>query len=172
MAILPYRESKKLANYKLYGNLDKGVVRGFEVNAATNLGAGFSLNGNYAYAYARGKSVDGIWGNIDRSVRHTGTVAGNYTHAWNDYMLNVNINGRFQSKRFHPGHSYGDAPGYGVWNLNVKHSLTGFQHLGLDFGMGLDNIFNKRDTRPNGVNYALLSPGRMAYVSLTLRFKK
>ena len=165
-------ETKALANYKLYGNLDKGVVRGFEVNAATNLGAGFSLNGNYAYAYARGKSVDGIWGNIDRSVRHTGTVAGNYTHAWNDYMLNVNINGRFQSKRFHPGHSYGDAPGYGVWNLNVKHSLTGFQHLGLDFGMGLDNIFNKRDTRPNGVNYALLSPGRMAYVSLTLRFKK
>lgn len=165
-------ETKALANYKLYGNLDKGVVRGFEVNAATNLGAGFSLNGNYAYAYARGKSVDGVWGNIDRSVRHTGTVAGNYTHAWNDYMLNVNINGRFQSKRFHPGHSYGDAPGYGVWNLNVKHSLTGFQHLGLDFGMGLDNIFNKRDTRPNGVNYALLSPGRMAYVSLTLRFKK
>ena len=48
-------EAKKLANYKLYGNLDKGVVRGFEVNAATNLGAGFSLNGNYAYAYARGK---------------------------------------------------------------------------------------------------------------------
>ena len=165
-------ETKALANYKLYGNLDKGVVRGFEVNAATNLGAGFSLNGNYAYAYARGKSVDGVWGNIERSVRHTGTVAGNYTHAWNDYMLNVNINGRFQSKRFHPGHSYGDAPGYGVWNLNVKHSLTGFQHLGLDFGMGLDNIFNKRDTRPNCVNYALLSPGRMAYVSLTLRFKK
>lgn len=48
-------EAKKLANYKLYGNLDKGVVRGFEVNAATNLGAGFSLNGNYAYAYARGR---------------------------------------------------------------------------------------------------------------------
>lgn len=48
-------ETKALANYKLYGNLDKGVVRGFEVNAATNLGAGFSLNGNYAYAYARGR---------------------------------------------------------------------------------------------------------------------
>lgn len=56
-------ETKALANYKLYGNLDKGVDE-FEVNAATNLGAGFSLNGNYAYAYARGKSVDGIWGNI------------------------------------------------------------------------------------------------------------
>ena len=162
-------ETKALANYKLYGNLDKGVVRGFGVNAATNLGAGFSLNGNYAYAYARGKRTVQ---NIERSVRHTGTVAGNYTHAWNDYMLNVNINGRFQSKRFHPGHSYGDAPGYGVWNLNVKHSLTGF-NTGTDFGMGSrDNIFNKRDTRPDGVNYALLSPGRMAYVSLTLRFKK
>lgn len=52
----------------------------------------------------------------------------------------------FPKQTLPPGHSYGDAPGYGVWNLNVKHSLTGFQHLGLDFGMGLDNIFNKRDT--------------------------
>jgi outer membrane receptor for ferrienterochelin and colicins len=52
-------EAKKLSNYKLYGNLDKGVIRGFEINAASNLGAGFSLNGNYAFAYARGKSVDG-----------------------------------------------------------------------------------------------------------------
>ena len=37
----------------------------YEINAASNLGAGFSLNGNYAFAYARGKSVDGVWGNIE-----------------------------------------------------------------------------------------------------------
>ena len=63
-------EAKKLSNYKLYGNLDKGVIRGFEINAASNLGAGFSLNGNYAFAYARGKSVDGVWGNIELSLIH------------------------------------------------------------------------------------------------------
>ena len=87
-------EAKKLSNYKLYGNLDKGVIRGFEINAASNLGAGFSLNGNYAFAYARGKSVDGVWGNIERSVRHTGTVAGNYSHSWDDYLLNINKDGK------------------------------------------------------------------------------
>ena len=57
-----------------------------------------------------------------------------------------------------------------VGNLYGKEVQKALEEL--DFGMGLDNIFNKRDTRPNGVNYALLSPGRMAYVSLTLRFKK
>lgn len=88
-------EIKVLVNYKFYGNFDKGVVRGFEVNVVINFGVGFSLNGNYVYVYVCGKSVDGIWGNIDCLVCYIGIVVGNYIYVWNDYMLNVNINGCF-----------------------------------------------------------------------------
>lgn len=160
-----------LDQLKSYTNADKGIIKGYEVNALAKLGHGFSLTGNYAYAYARNK-IEGVWGNVPRSIRHTGTVAGNYTHSWKDYQLNINLNGRFQSKRFHPGHSYGDAPGYGVWNLNTKHTFSGIKYFDAEVGAGINNILNKVDDRPYGVNYALLSPGRTAYVSLTLKFNK
>lgn len=164
-------EIQVLDQLKSYTNADKGLIKGFEINALAKLFKGFSLSGNYAYAYARNK-IDEVWDNVPRSIRHTGTVAGNYTHNWNNYQLNLNLNGRFQSKRFHPGHSYGDAPGYGIWNLNTKHTFTGLKHLDMELGAGINNLLNKIDERPYGVNYALLSPGRTAYVSLTLKLNK
>lgn len=164
-------ETKRLANYKEYRNLEKGMVRGFNVSTAANIGYGFSLSGNYSYARAKGKDMEGVWGVIERSVRHTGTVAGNYALNLTDCRINVNLNARFQSKRPHPGHSYGDAPGYGVWNLNTLYTFDGFRHVVLEPGAGINNLFDRADHRPSGVNYSLLSPGRTIYVSLALRLK-
>lgn len=164
-------EAKKLSNLKQYRNLEQGRIKGINVSTAAKLGAGFSLSGNYSFAHAKGKDMEGVWGVIERSIKHVGTLAGNYGHAWNNYRLNVNLNARFQSKRFHPGHSYGDAPGYGIWNLNTTHTFDGFRHFYIEPGIGVNNIFDKVDDRPYGVNYALLSPGRTVYVSLALRIK-
>lgn len=161
----------KISNYKEYQNLNKGLVKGVEINANSNLGYGFSLSGSYTYAYARGKSPEGEWDNIERSIRHSGIINSSYTHDWTKYRLSINANGRFQSRRFHPGHTYGDAPGYGIWNINTIHTFYSLKHFELQPGIGLDNIFNKKDMRPQGVNYALLSPGRMVYVSLAMKFK-
>ena len=38
-------------------------------------------------------------------------------------------------------------------------------------GIGIDNIFNKKDNRPLNKNFALYSPGRSVVVSLALRLK-
>lgn len=157
-------------NVKEYLNFEEATVKGFEVNLSGNPFPGLTLSGNYTYAYARGKSADG-WQNMTRSVRHTGTVAGNYNHSWRDYTLNVNLNGRLQSKRYHPGDADGDAPGYGLWNLHTRHSFDCFRGFALEPGIGVDNLFNKKDNRPLGMNYALLSPGRMVVVSLILKLK-
>lgn len=163
--------ANKLVNYGQYINFDKAMVKGFEVNMAANPLSGFTLSGNYNFAYARGRN-SGVWQNIERSVRHTATFVGNYAHSWKDYTLNVNLNGRIQSKRFYPGDTtYGDAPGFGIWNLNTTHSFSGFRHFTFEPGIGLDNIFNRKDMRPKGVNYSLVSPGRMVYVSLAMKFK-
>lgn len=164
-------EVQALSNLKTYVNADQGLIKGFEVNTLVKFGAGFSLSANYNYTYARNK-IKKVWENVQRSVRHTGTTAANYTHYWKKYNLNVNLSGRFQSKRYHIGHQYGDAPGYGVWNLTTKHTFNGFKHLNMVLGLGVQNIFNKTDNRPYGVNYALLSPGRTVYTSLTLKLYK
>ena len=158
----------RLEDYSLYVNFDKAIIRGIQVDASAILFPGFIVTGNYSYTYSRGKLND-VWQNIERSIRHTGTISANYSHSWGYYRLNINLNGRLQSKRYFPDED--DAPGYGLWNINTRHTFDHFKHVQLEPSIGIDNIFNKKDTRPKGVNYSLLSPGRMLTVGLIVKFK-
>ena len=163
-------QAQKLERYSLYKNSDKGDVKGVQVNVSANLFRGFNLSANYVYTYARTCSGD-QWTPLERSIRNAATVAANYFHNWGNYGLNVNINGRLQSKTYYP--DYEDAPGYGVWNLNTTHSFHGLKHLYLEPSIGIDNIFDKVDRRIDSSNrkYALYSPGRMLVIGLKLRIK-
>lgn len=163
-------QAQKLERYSLYKNSDKGDVKGVQVNVSANLFTGFNLSANYVYTYARSYS-DNRWAPLERSIRHAATVAANYYHSWGNYGLNVNINGRVQSKTYYP--DYEDAPSYGVWNLNTSHSIDGLKHLYLEPSIGIDNIFDKVDRRIDSSNrkYALYSPGRMLVIGLKLKIK-
>ena len=174
-------EAGKLEQYALYQNSDKGDVKGVQVNVSANLFAGFNLSTNYVYTYARSKSgerqrvgeasAEGMWSPLERSMRHAATIAANYHHVWGKYGLNVNLNGRLQSKTYYPG--YEDAPGFGVWNLHTTHSFDVAKWAFLEPSIGVDNIFDKVDRRIDSSQrkYALYSPGRMLVVGLKVRFK-
>lgn len=88
------------------------------------------------------------------------------------YTLNVNLNGRFQSRTFYPG--YEDAPGYGVLNLNTTHTFNVNRMFDIIPSVGVDNILDKTDHRIDTTirKYALYSPGRMFVVGLKVNFKK
>lgn len=163
-------QAQKLERYSLYENSDKGDVKGVQVNVSANLFQGFNLSANYVYTYARTCSGD-QWTPLERSIRNAATVAANYFHSWGNYGLNVNVNGRLQSKTYYP--DYEDAPGYGIWNLNTTHSFNGLKHLYLEPSIGIDNIFDKVDRRIDSSNrkYALYSPGRMLVIGLKLKIK-
>ena len=165
-------QAQKLSQYALYQNSDKGDVKGVQLNLSANLFAGFNLSANYVYTYARSKSGT-EWLPLERSIRHSATVTANYHHAWRRYGLNVNLNGRLQSKTYYTG-TYEDAPGFGVWNLNTTHTLDLAKWVVLEPSIGIDNIFNKVDRRPDSSvrKYALFSPGRMFVAGLKVRFKK
>ena len=164
-------QASKLEQYALYQNSDVGDVKGLQLNLSANLFAGFNLSANYVYTYARSKSA-AEWQPLERSIRHAATVAANYHHAWRRYGLNVNLNGRLQSKTYYPG--YENAPGYGVWNLHTTHSFDVAKWVFVEPSIGIDNIFNKADRRPDSSvrRYALFSPGRMFVAGLKVRFKK
>ncbi len=164
-------EAKKLVQYALYQNSDKGDVKGLQVNLSANLFRGFNLSANYAYTYARTKSGE-EWTVLERSIRNTATIAANYHHAWGRYGLNVNLNARLQSKTYYTG-SYEDAPGYGIWNLHTTHSIDCTKWAFLEPSIGIDNLFNKVDRRIDSATrkYALYSPGRMLVVGLKVKFK-
>ena len=163
-------QAAKLERYSLYKNSDKGDVKGVQVNVSANLFRGFNLSANYVYTYARTRSGED-WTALERSIRNAATVAANYYHTWGNYSLNVNVNGRLQSKTYYP--DYEDAPGYGIWNLNTTHSFDGLKHLFLEPSIGIENIFNKVDRRIDSSmrKYALYSPGRMVVVGLKFKIK-
>ena len=163
-------QASKLEQYAVYQNSDKGDVKGVQLNVSANLFPGFNLSANYAYTYARTKS-DSEWTPLERSIRHTATIAADYHHAWKRYSLNVNLNGRLQSKTYYP--SYEDAPGYGIWNLNTTHSFDVAKWALIEPSIGIDNIFDRVDRRIDSTTrkYALYSPGRMLVVGLKVKFK-
>ena len=163
-------QASKLEQYALYQNSDVGDVKGLQLNLSANLFAGFNLSANYVYTYARSKSA-AEWQPLERSIRHAATVAANYHHTWRRYGLNVNLNGRLQSKTYYPG--YENAPGYGVWNLHTTHSFDVAKWVFVEPSIGIDNLFDKADRRIDSTNrkYALYSPGRMLVVGLKVKFK-
>ena len=169
-------QADKMVSYALYQNSDKGDVKGLQVNASANIFEGFNLSANYAYTYARTKSVSddssaGEWQPLERSIRHTATIAANYHHSFGRYGLNVNLNGRLQSKTYYP--DYEDAPGYGIWNIHTTHSFDCTKRAFVEPSIGIDNLFDKVDRRIDSSTrkYALYSPGRMLVVGLKVRFK-
>ena len=164
-------QAGKLVSYALYQNSDKGDVKGMQFNLSVNLFKGFNLSANYAYTYARSKSGD-EWSPLERSIRHTATITGNYHHTWGRYALNVNINGKLQSKTYYP--SYEDAPGHGIWNLHTIHTFDMSKWVMFEPSIGIDNIFDRTDRRIDSSlrKFALYSPGRMVVVGLKVRLKK
>ena len=164
-------QADKMVSYALYKNSDKGDVKGMQVNVSANIFSGFNLSANYVYTYARTCSGD-EWTVLERSIRHAATIAANYHHSWGKYGLNVNLNGRMQSKTYYTG-SYEDAPGFGVWNLHTTHSFDMLKWAYLEPSVGVDNLFDKVDNRIDSSTrkYALYSPGRMLVVGLKVRFK-
>ena len=164
-------QAAKLEHYALYQNSDKGDVKGLQLNISANLFRGFNLSTNYVYTYARSNSGD-EWSLLERSIRHAATIAANWHHRWGKYGLNVNLNGRLQSKTCYP--DYEDAPGFGVWNLNTTHSIDCAKWLLLEPSIGIDNIFDRVDRRIDSSKrkYALYSPGRMLVIGLKVRFKQ
>lgn len=164
-------EASKLEQYALYQNSDEGDVKGVQINISSNLFPGFNLSTNYVYTYARSKSGD-TWSPLERSMRHAATIAANYHHVWGKYGLNINLNGRLQSKTYYPG--YEDAPGFGVWNLHTTHSFDVSKWAFLEPSIGVDNLFDKVDRRIDSSQrkYALYSPGRMLVLGIKVRMKK
>ncbi len=163
-------QAAKLEHYALYQNSDKGDIKGLQANVSANIFKGFNLSVNYVYTYARTKSGE-QWSVLERSVRNAATIAANYHHTWGKYGLNVNVNGRLQSKTYYP--DYEDAPGYGVWNFHTTQSFDCTRWAFIEPSIGVDNIFDRVDRRIDSTKrkYALYSPGRMVVAGLKIKLK-
>lgn len=159
-------------------NVDRSRIKGISVNANFYLGAGLTLSGGYIYTDTEAKTLEHdsktnkdvvVITPVDKSVKNAANVHARWDHDWNNYHLNVNLSGHIQGERY--SSTYGYAPKYQQWDLNTRHTFN-LDAFILEPGIGIENIFNKRDDRPWNSNFSTINPGRAVYVSLAVKFKK
>ena len=172
MALFPEmtpEQAAKLEKYALYTNGDKGFVKGVTVGLNALITRNLDFAVNYVWNYAKTKS-EGVWQLLERSVRNAVTFSSNYNKQWGRYTFNARLSARLQSKTYYS--DYENAPGYGVWNFNTTHTIKVSEKLRIEPHLGVDNIFNRVDKRPDSSlrKYALYNPGRMIVAGLRISF--
>ncbi|MBQ3991920.1 MAG: TonB-dependent receptor [Bacteroidaceae bacterium] len=157
-------------------NIDHASLRGFSANVKFLIPGGVTLGGGYSFTDSEAKTqtldqttqtyVTAV-SPVDKSVRNVGNVLAAWDGSWRRHHTNVTLTGHLQGHRY--SSTYGFAEGYSQWDICVRHSVQMEQFV-LEPGIGIENIFNERDTSPWTSNYSTVSPGRSFMVSLALKF--
>ena len=163
--------------YQQRDNIDKAKVKGLHLSATLYLPNNLRLGGAYTYTDTKAETTslnketqqyETTVEPTDRSLKHSGRVFAGWAHTWNRYTLNIDLNGHLQNRRWST--SYGWAPRFSQFDLHTTHTWH-LQKVDLVPGLGIENLLDKRDTRPWNSNFSTLHPGRCAYVSFELRIK-
>ena len=163
--------------YQQRDNIDKAKVRGLHLSATFYLPQNIRLGGAYTFTDTKAETIElnpktqqyeTTTEPTDRSVKHTGRLFAGWERTWGNYRLNIDLNGHLQSRRWST--SYGWAPGFTQFDLHTTHTFY-LKKVDLVPGLGIENIFNKRDTRPWNSNFSTLHPGRCLFVSFRIHVK-
>ena len=158
-------------------NINKAEVNGVTASVKLLLPCGFTLSGGYTYSDSKAKTqtlnkktqeYETTESPVDKSVRNVANVMAAWDKTWGSYSLNVHISGHIQGERY--SSTYGYAPRYQQWDVNTRHTFR-LRQLTLTPGIGIENVFNKRDTSYWNSNFSTVSPGRSVYVSVGIKFK-
>lgn len=159
-------------------NIDEATIKGVSANIKLLLPAGFSVSLGHTFNNTKAKTktlnaktqeYEITESPVDKSVKNVSNVLAAWNHTWSNYLLNVNINGHIQSRRY--SSTYGYAPEYQQWDINTKHTIT-LKQIVVEPSLGIENILNKRDTSYWNSNFSTVTPGRSVMLSLALRFVK
>ena len=157
-------------------NIDRATLRGISTSVKLLLPFGFTLGGGYTFtdSEAETQTLDSktqqyvvTTSPVDKSVRHVGTVLAAWDKTWKNYHLNVTLNGHIQGERYSSTYGYADA--ISQWDVTTRHTVK-LRQFTLEPGLGIENIFNQRDTSPWNSNYSTINPGRSFIASLRMSY--
>ena len=161
-------------------NIDRATLRGISTSVRFLLPKGVTIGGGYTFtdSEAETQSLDNATQlyvvtktPVDKSVKHVGNVSAawdkTWSRKWGNYHFNVSLNGHIQSRRY--SSTYGYADGIAQWDLTTRHVFT-LKHFTLEPGLGIENLFNQRDTSYWSSNFSTINPGRSIIASLRLRY--
>lgn len=157
-------------------NIDKATLRGISASVKFLLPYGFTIGGGYTLtdSEAKTQSLDKktqqyvvTTSPVDKSVKHVGSVVASWDKTWSDYHLNITLNGHMQGERYSSTYGYADA--ISQWDLMSRHTIA-LRDFTLEPGLGVENLFNQRDSSPWNSNFSTINPGRSLVVSLRMKY--
>lgn len=179
-AVLTALQTEGWKTIRQRDNIDRATLRGISASVKFLLPCGFTLGGGYTLtdSEAETQELDKKTQQyvvsktpVDKSVKHVGSVHASWdktwSKAWGDYHLNITLNGHQQSRRY--SSTYGYADGIGQWDITTRHTVS-LRHFTLEPGVGIENLFNQRDTSPWSSNYSTINPGRSFIASLRMTY--
>ncbi len=158
-------------------NIDDAKIKGVCLNAKVALPEGITVGASYTYTDSEAKSTTfdskaqtyvTTVSPTDKSVKNVLTTSAAWDHSFGGYNLNVCVNGHMQGRRY--SNTYGYAPRCQQWDFNTRHTFYTSQ-MTIEPSVGVENVFNQRDTSYWNSNFSTINPGRTLYVALALRFK-
>lgn len=150
----------------IYSNVEKASIKNIIVMVKLRVTSNLSFTGSYTYTDPKNKTTDMELVNVRN---HNGRFNLDYKKRINNYLLTANLNANYFGKkdvldiysheRPQPRVELND---FTLFNLTTTHTLDNKYSLTL----GLNNIFDKTDDRPEYFN--LSSPGRTFVLGLSI----
>jgi outer membrane receptor for ferrienterochelin and colicins len=161
---------------RMYKNAEDAKTYGVDVNASWKITKELTIGGNYSYLDTKAtvyNSAKGHFQNaiIDGMAHNKWNGYANYGHRFSPcYNLGVNLSTRGSSKRYYENDGNGKA--FQIWRLNTTHDLGKSKTTSYRLEVGVDNIFNYRDTTPRPYHLGTTTGGTTVYASFTIKFNK
>lgn len=161
---------------RMYKNAEDAKTYGVDVNLTWNISKELTMGGNYSYLDTKANVF-----NTSHNVFHKVIIDGMAHHKWNgyvtwnhrfsnDYRLGLNLSARGSSRRYYEND--GDGRAFQLWRLNSTHDLGHSKVATYRVEVGVDNVFNFKDTTPRPYHVGNTSPGTTFYATLTVKFNK
>ncbi len=161
---------------RMYKNAEDAKTYGVDVNASWKITKELTIGGNYSYLDTKAtvyNSAKGHFQNaiIDGMAHNKWNGYANYGHRFSPcYNLGVNLSTRGSSKRYYENDGNGKA--FQIWRLNTTHDLGKSKTTSYRLEVGVDNIFNYRDTTLRPYHLGTTTAGTTVYASFTIKFNK
>lgn len=158
-----------------YKNMDSAKSYGVDVTAQWRILKPLTLTTSYSYLDTEALLYDDEKEEmrrvtIDGMAHHRATVGLAWSQAFlhQRYKLAVGLYGRMQSTRYYQDD--GNGKPYHLWRLNTQHTITPSDNWSLSLNLGVDNLLDYYETTYHGLHYGTSTPGRTAYVAMTIHF--
>ena len=162
---------------RMYKNLENAKTYGVDVNLTYNILNDLTLTGSYSYLDTKANTYDS-----DHDKMKEAVIDGMAHHRWNasliyshrfcpTYRLGASISTRGSSKRYYENN--GDGKGYQIWRVNTSHDFgKASAKLAYRVELGVDDIFNYKDTTMHPYHLGTTISGTTFYVAFSVKFNQ